>query len=89
MACMAEHDGADSLPEPAHPNFPIQDATQPWPPQAATGRTTITVQRDTAMDFRAVRVEMSRAGGAMMSADDVLAILIHYWRGKHGNEEGR
>jgi len=46
----------------------------------ANGRTTITVNRDTAMDFRAVRVEMSRASGTMMSGDDVLASLIHYWR---------
>ncbi len=53
---------------------------QPWPPQATTGRTTITVSKPTAMDFRAVRVEMSRASGTMMSGDDVLASLIDYWR---------
>jgi hypothetical protein len=32
------------------------------------------------MDFREVRVAMSREGGAMMTTDDVLASLIHFWR---------
>jgi hypothetical protein len=49
------------------------------------------------MDLREVRVEMSRAGGAMMATDDVLASLIYFWRqhrrtaraGQNGSEEER
>jgi len=42
--------------------------------------TTLKLQQETAMDLRALRVEMSRPGGAMVTMDEVLRRLISSWR---------